>query len=76
MGAWGCGPLDNDNAADWFGGVFDETGFREAIAEGLASGHPDTVPEAGSLSICEWDEYTPGPVPGTLVSMDSTSSAT
>ncbi|MEZ6188624.1 MAG: WGR domain-containing protein [Planctomycetota bacterium] len=43
MGAWGTGPLDNDNVADWFAEVFDRTGFREALTEGLSSGHPDAV---------------------------------
>ena len=43
MGAWGTGPLDNDNAADWFGDLFEDTGFRDGVMAGIASGDPDFV---------------------------------
>ncbi len=37
---------------------------------------PAMLPASGSLSLCQWDEFTPGPVPGTLVSMASSASVT
>jgi hypothetical protein len=37
---------------------------------------PATLPPSGSLNICQWDEFTPGPVPGTLVSMAASASVT
>jgi predicted DNA-binding WGR domain protein len=43
MGAWGCGPLDNDNVADWFGDLMGQTAFRDEVVAGLKSGCPDTV---------------------------------
>ena len=34
MGAWNINPWDNDNAADWFGDLFDEVPLREKMAQG------------------------------------------
>lgn len=35
MGTWDTKPWDNDTAADWFGGVFDETELREKVRAAL-----------------------------------------
>ncbi len=43
MGAWGFGALDNDSAADWFGGLFGETKFRDRVVAGLDSDSPEQV---------------------------------
>ena len=43
MGAWGTDVLENDSAADWFGGLFDETGLRDRVAAGLESNRPEEV---------------------------------
>ncbi|MEQ9491583.1 MAG: DUF4259 domain-containing protein [Alphaproteobacteria bacterium] len=35
MGSWGTSPWDNDGAADWFGDLFDATGFAEHLRDAL-----------------------------------------
>ena len=36
MGAWGTAPWDNDGAADWFGGVMEESGLPGMVEAALA----------------------------------------
>jgi len=35
MGAWGTTPWDNDDAADWYGDLFDATGLAKRVEEAL-----------------------------------------
>lgn len=49
MGAWGEGALDNDRVADWMHELFEESGFADRVAAGLASGDPDVVRGAAWL---------------------------
>jgi hypothetical protein len=35
MGAWGSGPFDNDDAADWFGGLFEKTKLAARVEKAL-----------------------------------------
>ena len=47
MGAWGCGPYDNDDALDWMSCV--EDGVMRHIKKGLRAKHPHTVHAAAQL---------------------------
>jgi hypothetical protein len=35
MGAWGTAAWDNDSAADWYGDLFDATGFAKHVEDAL-----------------------------------------
>ena len=35
MGAWGTAPWENDGAADWFGGVMDQSGLPRIVEAAL-----------------------------------------
>lgn len=52
MGMWAYAPWDNDEAADWFGDLMDQTKIREAWLEGIRQDpidSPGVVRAAGAL---------------------------
>ncbi len=52
MGMWAYAPWDNDEAADWYGDLMDQTKLREAWLEGInqdPSDSPGVVRAAGAL---------------------------
>jgi Domain of unknown function (DUF4259) len=44
MGAWGPEPWDNDDAADWFGDLFETVPIVDKVLEGLSD-------ESGSVNV-------------------------
>ena len=51
MGAWGVEPWDNDDAADFFGDLWDDTPIVDRVLAGLASGGSSVVVGAAWLLV-------------------------
>ncbi len=54
MGMWAYEPWDNDEAADWYGDLMDQTKLREAWLEGINQDpvdSPGVVRAAGALFV-------------------------
>lgn len=50
MGAWGDEPWDNDNAADWFGALWDDLPIVERVQAGLQA--DDSWEMVAALWLC------------------------
>ena len=54
MGMWAFAPWDNDEAADWYGDLMEETRLREVWLKGIGDDpkeSPDIVRAAGALFV-------------------------
>ena len=51
MGAWGTAAWDNDDAADWYGDLFDATGLANRVEEALNRdpNYPDELSAANVI---------------------------